>query len=62
MSLKFARPSGMPMTVRQRAIPVAMCRMVSHQPAIRNQMTLPTVEPTPLSAWGTTARPNGQTP
>ena len=50
------------MMVKQSTTPVTMCSNVSHHPAMKNQMTLPTVDPTPFPGCGTTARPNGQTP
>ena len=37
----------MPMMVRQSTAPVTMCTIVSHQPAMRNQIMLPSVDPMP---------------
>src|SRR5262249_15353372 len=59
ISLKFARPRGIPMTVMHKITPVKMCTSVSHQPAITNQMTFPIADPAPLLGLGTTTRPNG---
>jgi hypothetical protein len=62
MSLKFARPSGMQMIVRQSSTPVKRCIRASHQPPRMNHRTFPKDEPSHLPGWGTTARPKGQTP
>ena len=60
MSLKFARPSGIPMIVRHISTPVTTCPMASHQPARMNQMTFPISEPAPASGRLISVRPNGQ--
>jgi len=59
ISLKFARPRGMPMTVRQRRMPVRRWPSASHQPHSRSQRMFPSAEATPASARLTTIRPNG---
>jgi hypothetical protein len=57
--LKLAIPKGMPMIVRNRAMPLAMCATASQRPAMRNQMTLPIIAPAPAPGRRTTVRPNG---
>ena len=60
MSLKFAKPSGIPMMVRQSSTPETKCAIASHQPQSTNQMMLPMPDATPASARLTTVLPNGQ--
>jgi hypothetical protein len=60
MSLKLARPSGMPMIVMQRRTPLTTCPRASHHPHSSNQTTLPMAEATPASSRRTTVRPKGQ--
>jgi hypothetical protein len=57
--LKFAKPSGMPMTVRQSRMPVISWLSASHQPHNRNHKMFPSAEATPASGRLTTVRPNG---
>ena len=59
MSLKFARPSGIPMMVMHMNTPVTRCPMASHQPARMNQITFPTSDAAPASGRRTSVRPNG---
>ena len=60
MSLKFARPSGRPMIVKQSSTPETRCRSASHQPQRINQSTLPMTEAPPASSRRTTVLPKGQ--
>ena len=59
ISLKLARPSGIPMIVTHISTPVIRCPSASHQPASTNQITLPINDPVPASARRTSVRPNG---
>ena len=59
ISLKFARPSGIPMIVMHIAMPLIRWPRASHQPASRIQMTLPISEPAPAPGFLTIVRPNG---
>jgi hypothetical protein len=42
INLKFARPSGIPMMVKHKTMPVMMCRSARYQPSHTNQMMFPT--------------------
>jgi hypothetical protein len=60
ISLKFARPSGIPMIVTQSAIPVTRCASASSHPNKTIQMMLPTSEGAPAAGRRTILRPKGQ--
>src|SRR6476619_4318271 len=60
ISLKQARPSGMPMIVMQRATPATKFPMASQIPATISQMTLPITEGAPARGLWMIVRPNGQ--
>src|SRR5205807_2961856 len=59
MSLKFARPSGIAITVRHSRTPVMRCPIANHQPHKRNQTTLASADAAPASLRLTTVFPNG---
>jgi hypothetical protein len=59
ISLKFARPSGIPMIVTQSAMPVTRCASASSHPKNTIQMMLPMREGAPESDRRTILRPNG---
>src|SRR5579875_2096101 len=59
MILKQASPSGIPMIVTHRAMPVSRWLTASHQPNSTIQITLPTSDPRPASRRTSIVRPNG---
>ncbi len=59
MSLKFARPSGIPMIVTHSAMPAVRWPIASHQPMRMIQMMFPMSDPRPASRRTSIDRPNG---